>query len=281
MKDLKIVTDSGADLSQELITKYNIDVIPIPVQIEEKSYKDRKNLSPDAFYEKLDGLTELPTTSQIPPYVFQKRFSRLLEEYERIFYINFSSQLSGIYNSALTTTNSLNDKDRITIFDSKAASMGQGLLVVRAARLARAGNEIPEIYSALEEMRTNYKQIFRVGSLEMLKKGGRISSAKAFVGAVLNINPILEVNQAGEIVPRDKVRGEEKMLNYFITALQKLGTDLAQQTIGISHGNAPKLTDELVTRINNQLEVKEIIVTKMGAAIGSHAGPGTIALFFN
>ncbi len=279
MNQVKIVTDSGCDLGNSLLADYEVEMLPISVEIGGQEYKDRVDIEPKEFYNQLEQTEGLPVTSQITPYVFREKFTDLLASNEQLIYISFSSQLSGIYNSVQVAQNAV-DSERITVIDSKAASGGHGLLVVKAAELAQDNKSAVEITAAVKEMRDNLEHIFRVGSLEMLKKGGRISSTKALIGSLLNINPILEVNKAGEIVPLTKVRGKKKALQYLAEAVSEEAENLAEQRIGISHANALPLAEELAAEIRSRQEVGDILITEIGAAIGSHAGPGTVALFY-
>ncbi len=279
MKKIKLITDSGSDLNQDLIDKYDIKVIPIPVKIGKDNYKDGENITPQEFYQYLNKSDKNPVTSMINPYIFETVFSKVLEEYDQIIYISFSSELSGIYNSAKIAQNNLN-LDRITVIDSKAASFGLGLLVLEAAQALDNNKTKEEVIAQIEQSIEQMEHIFAVGSLEMLKRGGRISSTKALVGSLLNITPVLEVNKEGKIVPLTKLRGKKRFLNYMIRAMQERGTNISEQIIGISHADNLELAEQLADKIRKTYGIKEIIITQIGAAIGSHTGPGTLILFF-
>ncbi|MBM7557325.1 DegV family protein [Halanaerobacter jeridensis] len=279
MNSIKIVTDSGADLSTELIKHYNIELIPIPVEINNQQYKDSVDITPDEFYQKLDDVSDKPTTSRITPHQFNDIFSDLLEKYEEVIYISFSSQLSGIYESAVMAQKKI-DSDNLTIIDSKAASLGQGLIAIKAAKLAQEGKRKKEIINSINNLITTIEHIFAVGSLKMLKQGGRISSTKAFIGKLLSITPIAEITPKGKIVSLSKVRGKRKFIRFMIKKMKERGNDLSEQVIGISHAQNQELAQTLEQKIKDEFQVEDIIITKIGAAIGSHAGPGTVALFF-
>ena len=276
---IKIVTDSASDLNEDLVEQYDIEVIPIPVQIGEKDYKDGADITNEEFYQKLKKIDGIPTTSQITPYTFKERFSEMLSEYEEIIYVSFSSQLSGIYNSAKMAKQILGT-EKITVIDTKAASLGLGLIVLKAAELAKKGVEKDEIVTAIKDTSQKMKHIFGVGSLEMLKKGGRISGATAYIGNLLNIIPILQVNEKGEIVPLSKARGEKRFFNYMINYLKEHGGNIAKERIGISHADSPDKANKLKDMIEAEFETGEIVITKIGAAVGSHTGSGTLTLFF-
>ncbi len=276
---IKIVTDSASDLSKELVEQYNIEVVPIPVQIGENNYKDGDDITNKEFYQKLELIEGIPTTSQITPYTFKEKFTELLSKYDHIIYVSFSSQLSGIYNSA-KMAKQIVGSEKITVIDTKAASLGLGLVVLKAAELVKKGAEKEEVVAATKEISQKMKHIFGVGSLDMLKKGGRISGATAYIGNLLNIIPILQVNEKGEIVPLSKARGEKRFFNYMIDYLKEHGANLSEQRIGISHGDCPDKADKLKNMIEEEFEIGEIVITKIGAAVGSHTGSGTLTLFF-
>ncbi|WP_027339918.1 DegV family protein [Halonatronum saccharophilum] len=279
MGSIKIITDSGSDLTKELIEDYDISVLPIPVKLGESNYKDGEDITPEEFYQKLEESDSLPVTSMITPYTFEEKFKSVLEDYDQIIYISFSSQLSGICNSARIAAKIV-DQERIYVIDSKAATLGLGLIVLKAAKLLKEGNDKDVIIKEVEDMIERIEHIFAVGSLDMLKKGGRISSTKALVGSLLNITPILEVTQEGKIVPLSKVRGEKRFIKYMIDVMKERGDLLKEEAIGISHGNNLQLAQKLAERIKKEFGLEDILITQLGAAIGSHAGPGTVALFF-
>ena len=279
MSSIKIVTDSGADLSQELIDKYNIELIPIPVEVNNQQYKDYIDISPTEFYEKLAQTDSKPTTSRITPHRFTTIFKELLAEYEEVIYISFSSELSGIYESATMAQKNI-DSEKLAVIDSKAASLGQGLIALKAAQLAAEGVNKTEIINTINHLVTTIEHIFAVGSLDMLKQGGRISSTKAFIGKLLNITPIAEITSEGKIVSLSKVRGKRKFIRFMTKKMKERGNDLSEQVIGISHAQNENLAKTLAQNIKEEFQVEDVIITKIGAAIGSHAGPGTVALFF-
>lgn len=276
---IKIITDSGCDLDPEVTDIWDVAVIPIPVHFNEKTYLDRKNLFPDEFYRLLENSDTIATTSQITPATFTEEFQKYLKEYDRIIYIAFSSKLSGIYQSALLTKQKIDEEDRITVIDSKSASVGQGLIVKRAVEMLTAGASAEEIIAEINDMVARIQHIFAVGSLEMLKRGGRISSTKALLGNILNIKPILHIVD-GEILPLDKVRGTRKVINFFIQAMEERGRNLSSQTIGINYATNPELAEKLKEAITEKFGINDFLISEIGAAIGSHAGPNTLAVFF-
>jgi DegV family protein with EDD domain len=279
MKSIKIVTDSGADLSKELIERYNIKVIPIPVKLGDRNYKDGENITPIEFYTKLEAEDISPSTSMINPYTFEEEFKELLKDYQEIIYISFSSQLSGIYNSAKMVQKNLGE-DKVSVIDSKAASLGLGLIVLKAAQLLEEGKSKDVIISKVEEAISRMKHIVAIGSLEMLKKGGRISATQAFIGSLLNIIPMIEVSPEGKLVPLTKLRGEKRCIRYILDTFEERAELAEEEPIGIGHANNIDLAQKIATKIKEEYNIKDIIITDIGAAVGSHAGSGTVALFF-
>ncbi|OCL25194.1 hypothetical protein U472_12550 [Orenia metallireducens] len=279
MKSIKIVTDSGADLSKELIERYNIKVIPIPVKLGDRNYKDGEDITPIEFYTKLEAEDISPSTSMINPYTFEEEFKELLKDYQEIIYISFSSQLSGIYNSAKMVQKNLGE-DKVSVIDSKAASLGLGLIVLKAAQLLEEGKSKDVIISKVEEAISRMEHIVAIGSLEMLKKGGRISATQAFIGSLLNIIPMIEVSPEGKLVPLTKLRGEKRCIRYILDTFEERAELAEEEPIGIGHANNIDLAQKIATKIKEEYNIKDIIITDIGAAVGSHAGSGTVALFF-
>lgn len=275
---IKLITDTGADLSIEVFAAHNITYLPIPVQLEGTIYQDQIELKPGEFYQKLAETTEMPSTSRITPLAYEEAYTKALKEYDEIICITFSSELSAIYESAYMTAQEV-APDKISVIDSRCASLGQGLVVLKAAELIKAGKSRQEIVEEIETMCKHQEHIFACGSLEMLKRGGRISGSQALLGTILKVIPILQFDD-GKIIPFDKVRGSKKMIQFLLDVMGERGQNLGNQIIGISHANDLKTAEKLADAIRERFKVKDIVFTEIGAAIGSHAGPKTLALFF-
>lgn len=209
-----IVTDSTADIPEELIRKYGIHIVPLRVLFGEETYADGVDLTSEQFYEKLKKVSVLPTTSQPSPTDFMDVYQSLLDENpERpIVSIHLSSGMSGTYQSAMLGKSLLETEGDITVLDSKSASYGYGLMVVQAAELAEQGKSAVEIAAAIEGMQQSRKLFFLVDTLEYLQKGGRIGKASAILGTLLNIKPILSIDEEGVIYAVEKVRGHKKAM---------------------------------------------------------------------
>lgn len=278
MEKVKIFTDSCSDIPGKILDKYNIKMIPTPVNFGDEVYLDRETLSPKEFYKELNQTDEMPKTSRISPGVFVDEFQKALDEGYKVLSINFSSGLSGIFESAVVAKNTIGSSD-IHIIDSKSASTGFGLSVLKAAKAIDEGTTLGKVIEEVVDSCAHMEHIFAVGSLEMLKRGGRISSSKAFIGNVLNIKPILHF-QDGEILPLSKVRGKKRMMDYLIEMMEERGYKIKDQIIGINHSANPELARKMKAKIEKRFGVKEFFISEIGAAIGSHVGHDTVSVFF-
>lgn len=278
MTRIKIVTDSASDLPRELLAANGIAMASLLTIMGDQVYEDRVNLDPPSFYQMLAGSSLMPKTAQVPPGAFQKRFEQACQDGSSVIAIIFSSGLSGTYQSAILAREALPGYD-ITVVDSRAASVGQGLIVLQAARMAAAGESKETILAAVHYMVQHMEHIFTVGSLEMLQRGGRVSSMQAFLGSILNIKVILQFEE-GRIVPLDKVRGEKKALHYLLDTMEQRGSCLADQVVGICYSGDRDKAVELCQAIQERFHPKEIITSEIGSVIGSHVGAGTFAVFF-
>ena len=281
---VKILTDSGCDLPKGIIEEYDIDLIPIIVIKGEEEYLDGATITPKELYDNMRK-GEVYKTAQIPPNVFEEKFEELAQKEESVIYIAFSSALSGTYQTSVIVRDSLKDKYPnldIAIVDSKSASVGFGLLVYKAAQMAKEGKSKEEILNMLDFYINHNEHIFTVDDIEYLFRGGRVTRTQAFVGGLLNIKPILEVTRDGRLQPLEKVRGRSKVLKRMLEIMDARGkdADLKNQTIGISHGDDIEVAMKLKEMIEEKYGVTDFVINTIGCAIGAHSGPGTLALFF-
>ncbi|MBR2567352.1 MAG: DegV family protein [Paenibacillus sp.] len=275
-----IVTDSTADIPEDIIRKYGIHVVPLRLLFGEETYADGIDLTSEQFYDKLRQSAVLPTTSQPSPTDFMNVYQSLLEEEpdRSIVSIHLSSGMSGTYQSAMLGKSLLERDSDITVIDSKSASYGYGLMVVHAAELAEQGKSAVEIAAAVEAMQKSRKLFFLVDSLEYLQKGGRIGKASAILGTLLNIKPILSIDEEGIIYAVEKVRGHKKAMARIVELFQK---DLAGKRVNLAVGHTADLTsaEACAEQLKGHFTLNEVIYTNIGAVIGSHVGPGVIAIF--
>ncbi|NJJ38946.1 DegV family protein [Paenibacillus apii] len=282
MNKTVIVTDSTSDIPPSLAEAYGIEIVPLTLMFGEESYRDGIDITPEQFYERLPRSQQLPTTSQPSPVEYMNVYQKLLERYpdSPILSFHISSGLSGTYQSALLAKSMLEEEgERITVFDSLSASYGFGLLVVHAARLAAEGKGPEEILESVEQLRRARKLYFLVDTLEYLQKGGRIGKASAVLGTLLNIKPILSIDQEGIIYAVEKVRGRKKavarMIELFQADLQ--GTDKINVAVG--HTAQPEAGEELMRELSQHFTLEEQVLTNVGPVVGSHVGNGTLAVF--
>ncbi len=285
MRDYVIITDSTTDLTPELINELNIIVIPMEFNIDGKSYlnySDERDISYKEFYDVLRN-GKNSTTSLINTATFTDLFEPIIKEGKDILYIAFSSGLSGTYNSSCIAAEMLLEKypdSKIYTVDSLSASMGEGLLVYHAANKKKEGMNIDELKEWILNNRLNLCHWFTVDDLHHLKRGGRLSSAAAIVGTMLSIKPVLHVDNEGHLIPVEKVRGRKLSITSMLKMMENTVINPEEQTIFISHGDCLEEAEYLAKLIKEKLNVKDIKMNFIGPVIGSHSGPGTIALFF-
>ncbi|NLP18768.1 MAG: DegV family protein [Firmicutes bacterium] len=274
---IAIVCDSTADLPREIIKKYGIHVVPLKVHFGEEEYRDGVDISPQEFYKKMQASGILPTTSQPSPGEFAESYHSILKEGKNtIISIHISAHLSGTHRSAIVAKSMLPKAD-IEIVDSKQASTVLGLIVLEAARAAKSGKTKGEVLSLVNEMVEKIRVFFMVDSLKYLEKGGRIGKAQAVLGSMLNIKPILTLEE-GIIVPAAKTRGRAKGIEQLLTRMQtNIGTG-EQSLMGIMHAVEYDGMENLKNKVKDKWQPQELIVSDIGPVIGTHVGPGTLAL---
>lgn len=281
---VKILSDSACDLPDEILKEYDIDILPILVSKGEEEYLDKVTLDPKKMYDDMrKGVVY--KTAQIPPRMFEEKFEEIAEKNESVIYVCFSSGLSGTYNTSVIVRDALKGKYPnldIDIIDSRSASVGFGLLVHEAGKMAKEGRSKEEILDMLDFYVKHIEHIFTVDDLEYLFRGGRVTRAQALVGGLLNIKPILDMPPDGTLRPIENVRGRKKLLNRMIEIMEERGgnADLANQTIGINHGDDLEGALKLEEMIEERYGCKDFIVNIIGCAIGAHSGPGTLSVFF-
>ncbi|UJL47604.1 DegV family protein [Virgibacillus sp. NKC19-16] len=277
----KIMTDSASDLSNEHYNELDIEMVPLTVHLDEKEYKDVTDINPKTVYDAMrEGKS--PKTSQVSPETFKAIFTSYAKKNQPLVYIAFSSGLSGTYQTAKMMETEVKDEypDAVLhVIDTKCASIGCGLIVMHAARLAKDGATADDISESVSHQAAYMEHIFTVDDLEYLLRGGRVSKTAAFVGTLLKIKPILHVED-GKLIPLEKIRGSKKLFPRMLEIMEERGTDFENQTIGISHCDDIERAEELAAMIKEKFKPKEVIIEMVGSVIGAHAGPGTIALFF-
>ncbi|HEX6593630.1 MAG TPA: DegV family protein [Bacillota bacterium] len=279
--NIQILADSASDLSKQHYQDLNIEIVPLTVRLDGKEYEDGKNIFPKTVYDAMRN-GKKPTTSQVSPQTFKTIFTSYAEKNQPLIYLAFSSALSGTYQTAKMIEQETKEqypKAPIHVIDTKCASVGYGLVARRAAQLALQGATIEQIIETATYYANHMEHIFTVDDLKYLLRGGRVSRTQAFFGTLLNIKPLLHVED-GKLVPLEKIRGSKKVLKRMLEIMEERGVDLTKQTIGISHGDDLERAEKLAEMIQEKFNVKDIIIEMVGATIGAHSGPGTISLFF-
>lgn len=285
MPDYKIISDSTTDLPKELVEELDLHIVPMIYTIDNKDYVNSpydSGLSSHEFYELLRK-GKMSTTTQINMATFKDEFRPWLEKGMDILYICFSSGLSSTIGSAKLAVDDLKEDfpdRRILVVDSLSASMGEGLLVYHAAMKKREGLSLDQLAAWVEENRLHLAHWFTVEDLNHLKRGGRVSSAAALVGTMLNIKPVLHVDDEGHLIPVEKVRGRRTSLESLVHHMSKTAVDPGSQVVFISHGDALKDAEYTAAKVREKFGVEKIYINPIGPIIGSHSGPGTVALFF-
>jgi len=285
MSKYVLITDATIDLPLNIVEQLDIEVIPMNFEINGKTYHhypDEREMPIKEFYSMLENGT-MPTTAQVTPFVYEEVFKKFLEQGLDILCIVFSSGLSGTYQSASIAKEEMLEKypDRkIFCIDSKCASVGEGILVYHAAKKRLEGMELEELSNWVEESKYNVRHWFTVEDLYHLNRGGRVSSLEAFVGTALKIKPVLSVDEDGKLVVVSKVRGTKKALIYMLEKLTEEGANIKEQTVFVGHGDNIESAEKLKSILLEDNLVKDAIITNIGPIIGSHTGPGMVALVF-
>jgi DegV family protein with EDD domain len=278
MSKVVLFTDSTSDLPKQYVEEYDIRIVPLTVHFGDEEYRDWYDLTPADFYAKLTTSSHTPTTSQVPPQRFVEEYEKELIKGNSILSIHLSSKVSGTYQAAVTAKNML-ESSNIEIIDSKGMTIGFGIIVIEAAKMLKQGVSVKETADRVRAMCDKQQYYFSVDTLEYLKRGGRLSPMKAMIGTILNMKPILCVKD-GAVEPLDKVRGRKKVFSRLLELSKEAGDDISSQSIAVAHACVPDVAAEFANEVKKELNPKEILIAEIGSVIGTHAGPGTIGIFF-
>ncbi|CAM3719617.1 DegV family protein [Cohnella lubricantis] len=278
-QSIVIVTDSTADIPKDIREKLGIEMVPLSVHFGDDSYLDNVTLSPAQFYEKLPEAKELPKTSMPSPGDYYEIFKRHVDEGRQVISINLSSALSGTHQSAVLAQSMLEGEGDVTVIDSKSASYGYGLLVVEAAEMARSGASKEDILARIEELRSKTGLYFLVETLEYLHKGGRIGRASALFGTLLNIKPILTIDDEGYVNSIDKARGQKRAYARIVELLEADFANVPVDMAAVTTPGRTEMADELIAILKEKFQIRKYTHSDIGPVIGTHAGPGTIGIF--
>lgn len=281
----EIVTDSSANLPDEVIKKYNLYILSLYYRIGDTEYesykKDTKNDLTE-FYTRMRN-NEVITTSCMSPEACRIIFEEILKEGKDILYIGFSSALSAAYQTSYAVLEDLKNaypNRNIYTIDTLGASMGEGLLVTYAARYREEGQSIEFVYNWLLENRLHLCHWFTVDDLFYLKRGGRVSATAAIIGTMLSIKPVMHMDDDGRLIPVTKVRGRKNSLGTLVEQMKETAIHPETQIVYISHADCLEDANYLAEKIRNEFGTQEILINMVEPVIGAHCGPGTVALFF-
>ncbi|KAF5041635.1 DegV family protein [Sedimentibacter saalensis] len=275
---IRIVIDSTSDVTDEIIEKYNLKMVPLTVNFENESFLDKVELSSSEFFEKLEKAEKLPTTSQVSPGAFVEAFSEILLEGDQILGIFLASEFSGTYDSARIAKDMIGS-DNIRIIDSRSVCLGTFSLILEAIKLVNEKKTIDQIVAELEATKDKVVAIAGLDTLKYLEKGGRLSKGQAVVGSILNIKPVIEIKD-GKLAVIEKVRGKNKTIKWIDEWIEKNNYDLSDKTVLLFHARSYDQLKVLRETIEEKYKIKEIIEQEIGPVIGTHAGPGVLGVSF-
>lgn len=280
MPKVHIVTDSGSDLPQDIKDKYGIGVVPLSIQFGDVFYQDGVELKSEEFYQRLANTSDLPSTCQPSPADFVKCYEEISQPGDHIISVHLSSKVSGTYQSAVLASTMVEDRE-IHVLDTQSASIGIGLVAVAIAEAIEQGASVAEAIAEGERVISELQLYFVVDTLEYLKRNGRIGAASAMVGSLLNIKPILTLED-GVVTPYDKVRGKNKALKKTYDLLSEFVKENPERKIrvGLTHSNCLAEAKLISDKLQEELAIDNVMIEYIGPTIGVHVGPGTVALLW-
>lgn len=284
MKNFVITTDTTSDLPEEYLNQHGLFLMPLYYSFDGTVYGDKNILDPKEFYDKMRR-GAMPNTMAVNPENARSIFSSLLDQGQEILHIAFSSALSGSCSVATTVARELCEERpgaKIIVIDSLCASLGEGLLVHKATMLKENGKTIDEVADWLEKHKLNLCHLFTVDDLHHLHRGGRVSKATAIIGTLINVKPVLHVDNEGRLIPLNNVRGRKKALISLVDQMESRLNDyeVKNDIVFISHGDCLEDAQFVADLVKERFAIQEFLIHYVSPTIGSHSGPGTVALFF-
>ncbi len=278
---VRIIADSTCDLPKEIVKNSKIEIMPMLVYIDETEYEEGVTIEPKYLYDKMRKGSST-RTAQITATTLYNQFIKYVDSDDEYLYIALSSELSGTYQTAKMVLEELKEtypEFKLRIYDSKCASVGLGLVVDYAVKLAEDGVGIDQIIKLVDLKASHMEHIITVDDIEYLYRGGRISKSKAVIGGVLNIKPIINMEK-GKLKLIGKARSQKQVIRRMLDIMEQRGSNLSQQTIGIHHGDDLHTAEVVEKMIRERFGVKNFIVNYAGCVMGAHLGPGAISIFF-
>jgi uncharacterized protein len=279
-RPVAIVSDSSADLADPLLDRHRIALVPLQVVFGERTFRDRVELRPEEFYRRLRAATDLPTTSQPTPADFVQVFRDARGEADEVIGVLLGSRLSGTFASAQVALRAAG-LTGVHLVDSRSASLGVGMLALRAAELAESGWPAAEIVAEIERVRGRCGMLLTVDRFDNLVRGGRISRGKAWIGGMLDVKPILALDEAGSVVVVDRVRGREQTIPRVLALLERRLSPRPQVIrFGVAHVEAPETAERVRTALLAAYRPRDCFVTLATGVLATHAGLGAWAIFY-
>lgn len=277
MGTVKVVTDSACDLPQDLVEELGIEIVPLHIRFGSEELVDRVDLTPEQFWARCNASPVLPETAAPSPGAFQEAFrAAAAAGCAGVVCVNLSGSLSATYQAATTAAEAVAGDIPVRVIDSRTLTMGQGMMVVMAARAAAAGKGLEDVAGVVEDLIPRTHCFGTLDTLDYLKKGGRIGSAAALLGSVLSIKPVVEVAN-GVVEPESRQRTRSRALAYLVDKVRQAG-DI--ENLGVMNGSAPDI-EHFLDLLGAVYPRDKIIVGSIGAVIGTHVGPGTVGITYN
>lgn len=280
MAGIRVVTDSASDLPPALEAELGIEVVPLTIRFGNEELVDRRDLSPSEFWSRMASSPLLPETAAPSPGAFEEAYRKMASEgADGVVCITLSGDLSATYQSAVVAAQAVADDIPVRVVDSRSVTMAEGLLAIAAARAAKQGKGLDDVYGVAEDLVPRTKLYGALDTMENLKKGGRVGSAQALLGSMLSIKPIIEINAKtnGKVEAESKQRTRSKALRYLVEKVREHGQ---VEDLAVMHGAAPDL-DELLDLLGAVYPRDDIIVGDIGPVIGTHGGPRVIGVVFH
>ncbi len=285
MRPFQIIIDTNADTPKEYILEKGIVQVPQYTLLNDVTYEGAEGIDPADFYVQMKN-GALPQSQAINPGVCEDKFRAVLDAGKDILYISFSSEMSGSYNTAAMTAQTLSEEytdAKIITVDTLGASVSETLLLMQAVEMQEAGKTIDEVATWLEENKLHSIVLFTVDDLFHLQRGGRLSKGSAIMGSIINIKPMMKINDAGKLEACGKVRGRKKALNALVDVMAEKMTDEwkpLNKRVGIAHGNCMEDVQTLTDLIRERFGIEEFVINDINPSIGVHSGPGAIMMAF-
>lgn len=282
MRKFVITSDSTVDLPKELLEEKKVPILSLTYILDGETYADTDGLSCKEFMDKIrEGA--MPTTSQVNPDQAKEFFEKILKDGNDILHLAFTSGLSGTYNSERIAAEELAEEypdARIVVIDTLCASMGQGLLLYKTLELYEQGLSMDEIAGWIEANKGHICHDVTIDDLYHLYRGGRVSKTSAVVGSLINIKPIIRINEEGKLVVIGKVRGRKKSMLHLLERMENQMAGFENNVAMIVHGDVPEDAEYMKTQMMERFGINHVIINGIGSVIGSHTGPGVIAIFY-